>query len=762
MRIKKQSHVDNNVAKKINKLNSSPRFIAKEISLNKSPLIKESIMNKVQIKVKLAQDIESNPIFIQKNPISKKNDEKNELNTNQENMESAKSKKNENINDEKSNQKDIYKLKKLLISPKINRKEISANKINIRKNENIYDKEDNYDVNTYNQNDIQIRKNILTHNFPYNKPKRGSINIFKNSGLKNNNKGLYTENNEGKEFNNNKKIQLNDLDNKEISSSGVKKYNILHSPKINMNIDLDNINNVKNYGINTYVQKNVNIFDSNRINTSPLRLRNNSNHNINNNFNMNNNFNYNINYLNLNQNIQNNKYEVNLKLDDLILFEERLSDIIIALTNYQNINDCGASNECTEFFVFYFHSSLKYIFPYFFNGKNKTIIQSAINLKLFAIIITYHLSMNPVLLTKLLDELKEIFSLAKMNLYLFIKKIQLFYGESYIKQNDMYFKTFNIILKKNGLFNYNERQITEIINKNCYEIVRYLYKILEFYYSIENNYYQDFLEIFNSISKISEKDINNYFYNYLYVNSTKGAPHPKYTFQKKGIKNEIYYEPKKNIEKSPNRINNYSGNMLRRSERINQENPIILEYQKNKATPPFLKEPNTKKFTLVLDLDETLVNVDDNGVCNLRPGIFSFFNAIKQYYEIVSFTNGDKIYSDSIIRQIEARTQYFDYNLFREHSLLNGNEFVKDISRLGRDMKKIIIVDNDPNNFKLNKDNAIQIAPYYGELSKNDTVLFELKKLLILFHKNGYEDLRLAIKDYSQDIKYNVTKVSDE
>ena len=184
---------------------------------------------------------------------------------------------------------------------------------------------------------------------------------------------------------------------------------------------------------------------------------------------------------------------------------------------------------------------------------------------------------------------------------------------------------------------------------------------------------------------------------------------------------------------------------------------IILEYQKNKISPPFLKTPNDKKYTIVLDLDETLVNVNQNGICNLRPGLFSFLNAIKPFYEIITFTNGAKSYSDSIIQQIEARNKYFDYNLYRDHNILIGNSLVKDISKIGRDMKKIIIIDKSSNNIKNTPQNGILIKPYYGESNKNDTVLFELKKLLVLFHKLGYEDLRIALKNYFNDIKYKIT-----
>ena len=61
-------------------------------------------------------------------------------------------------------------------------------------------------------------------------------------------------------------------------------------------------------------------------------------------------------------------------------------------------------------------------------------------------------------------------------------------------------------------------------------------------------------------------------------------------------------------------------------------------------------------------------------------------------------------------------------------------------------MKKIIIIDKSIDNIKNTPQNGILIKPYYGESIKNDTALFELKKLIILFNKIGYEDLRIVIK----------------
>ena len=433
-------------------------------------------------------------------------------------------------------------------------------------------------------------------------------------------------------------------------------------------------------------------------------------------------------------NLSNNNYNIEIKLEDLILFEERLNDIIIAL-NQRNY-DIGASNECYEFFVFYFNnSSLKYKFPLFFKEENRVIIQSAINLKLYMIMITYHLSLNPNLLLKLLDDLKFIFSLLKQNLYLFIKKLMIFYGEAFILQNEMYFKNFSYILTKNGLNNLDENEIKKMIFKNCTNIVKNISNILNLYKIIGEPFYFDFYEIFCVLSQITEKEINNYFCTYLFK-----AKKPKKS------NNNI-------VPKKPKII--FYNNIL-------NTDIELYEYKKNRIHPPYITTPSEKKYTLVLDLNNTLINYNENISSNdnifiLRPGLLSFLNTLKPIYELISFTNESKEMSDKYLKEIETNKKYFDFNLYKEHNILIGRNLVKDISKIGRDMKRIIIVDKLYENIKATPHNGILIKPYFGEKDQSDTVLFELKKLLILVHKMGYEDIRTAIKNYESDIKYKIT-----
>ena len=629
----------------------------------------------------------------------------------------------------------------------------NKNEINIRKNnyskDNITHLKNSFIIN--NKTKIISESPISNANYPTSTYK--SIN--QSPTKKNSDNNININSNANENVQNTKEHKIRNVLSKNLAYNKKKPSSTINSP----NVGIDNnsviknspesnnsINNKIEYGCKTYIGRDnysVNSFKTKNNNSpkTPSYVTDIDSNNL-------------KNAKNTNNNIFKNNYIIDIKLDDLIILEERLDDIIIAInqgnshTNKSignNKYDIGASNECYEFFSFYFHSSLKYKFPLFFQESNKIIIQSAINLKLFIIMITYHLSTEPPMLIKLLDDLKLIYSLLRQNLYLFIKKLNIFYGEAFILQNEIYFRTFNYILTKNGLNNLNENEIKEIVNQNCCYIVIKISNILNYYKELGNPFYLDFYEIFNILSRITEKEINNYFYTYLF-----GLKKPK----------NVYI-----INKSHNIKYKINNNNTNSNKKLNNNNNLKkIEYQKNIINEPYITSPTNKKYTLVLDLDNTLISHNNNGndIYNLRPGLLSFLNTIKPIYELISFTNESKEYSDMLLNEIESNRKYFDYNLYRDHNILMGNNLVKDISKIGRDMKKIIIVDKLSDNIKSTPQNGILIKPYYGESNKNDTVLFELKKLLILFHKLGYEDLRIAIKNYSNDIKYKITLDNNE
>ena len=99
--------------------------------------------------------------------------------------------------------------------------------------------------------------------------------------------------------------------------------------------------------------------------------------------------------------------------------------------------------------------------------------------------------------------------------------------------------------------------------------------------------------------------------------------------------------------------------------------------------------------------------------------------------------------------------KYFDFILYRQYTIIEGNEFVKDLNRLGRPLNRTIVVDNIQNNFLKQKNNGILIKPFLGE-DKNDTALIDLIPILINIAKDDI-DVRNGLMKYRDEI---LTKIS--
>jgi CTD small phosphatase-like protein 2 len=116
---------------------------------------------------------------------------------------------------------------------------------------------------------------------------------------------------------------------------------------------------------------------------------------------------------------------------------------------------------------------------------------------------------------------------------------------------------------------------------------------------------------------------------------------------------------------------------------------------------PPVKDPNT--YTLVLDLDETLVHyfeIGSEGHFLVRPGCDVFLKEMSQIYEVVIFTAAMQDYADWVLDQID-KDKCISHRMYRQHALPYGPILVKDLSRIGRDLSRTIIVDNVAENFQL-------------------------------------------------------------
>ena len=132
-----------------------------------------------------------------------------------------------------------------------------------------------------------------------------------------------------------------------------------------------------------------------------------------------------------------------------------------------------------------------------------------------------------------------------------------------------------------------------------------------------------------------------------------------------------------------------------------------------------------------------------------------FLEEVYKYYELIIFKCVTQDYANLLIEIIKENKIYFEHRLYRQHTVIIGNDFVKDLSRVGRPLDKIAIVDNMPQNFRLQKENGINIKAFWGE-EVYDTALIDLGKILVNIAKDG-GDIRDGINKYKDEILKKVT-----
>ena len=160
------------------------------------------------------------------------------------------------------------------------------------------------------------------------------------------------------------------------------------------------------------------------------------------------------------------------------------------------------------------------------------------------------------------------------------------------------------------------------------------------------------------------------------------------------------------------------------------------------------KYPNKK--TLVLDLDETLVHssfkrvkncdikqpIDIDGSCqtvfvNVRPFAEDFIQQMSKYYEIVMFTASIQKYAQPIFNKLDTE-RLCSAMLFRESCSIDPKTgfMVKDMTRLGRRIEDVIIIDNSPNSYHYQPENALPSKTWI-----NDRLDYELRDMIPFLRK---------------------------
>ena len=448
-----------------------------------------------------------------------------------------------------------------------------------------------------------------------------------------------------------------------------------------------------------------------------------------------------------------------IELEILYILDKKMKIILNKINNYQS-----CENECYNYIQYYFNNDLyKKIIRFFTNKSTQNSISYYIKMELICIFLCYDISFNSYFnQTAIL--LKTILNIIHTN-YL----ILIYYLINIIINNSNNYNTNS--LKNLIILLESEPSIIQIKNQKLNEVgilnilKNNLKNIINYYKMIINNIYGKYNNINDENIKFPKCNKNLEFVKlksnkYKLINIISSFFFDAY----KNISNYDFIELQKFfilfLKENHNKLINNNNN----------SNSNIIYYL------PKIK--NCYKYSLVLDLDETLICFQKNYISNnihnfinsiksrliLRPGLIEFLHIIKQFYELILFSSGTCDYVDPIIKIIEKKENFFEFVLYRQHiSFDEKGEYYKDLNLLNRNIRNILIVDDMKKNFKFHKLNGICIKPFYGDVQKDANLLNLLGQILIKIRMDAEEtgDIRISLSKEKNSLIYSKIAVKD-
>jgi len=155
--------------------------------------------------------------------------------------------------------------------------------------------------------------------------------------------------------------------------------------------------------------------------------------------------------------------------------------------------------------------------------------------------------------------------------------------------------------------------------------------------------------------------------------------------------------------------------------------------------------------TLVLDLENTLVSSTWDRKYGWRhakrPGVDKFLHELAQYYEIVLYSPSIDGIADPVVTSLD-KDGCILHRLYRDATYYTNGVHVKDLKRLNRNMKRMIVVDDDPAEVQFNPENLIRVKPYTDPTDRTDDTLTRLIPFLVEIAREGYNDIPELLRQY--------------
>lgn len=173
-------------------------------------------------------------------------------------------------------------------------------------------------------------------------------------------------------------------------------------------------------------------------------------------------------------------------------------------------------------------------------------------------------------------------------------------------------------------------------------------------------------------------------------------------------------------------------------------------------------------LTVVFDLDETILyNRDWFAVRNYVNQSFEKLRKMKNLEIILWTASSTETCHQALEKVFSSYEEYFDHIICRNDRWFKGNDYEKDLRLLGRDMNKIVIIENNPHACHMNPENTLLVKDFYGCCLSYDFTFHRILDSITYCHqqiKNFNKSIQNAIstlhtiytsKSYGQHRRHN-------
>ncbi|PIO59645.1 NLI interacting factor-like phosphatase, partial [Teladorsagia circumcincta] len=180
---------------------------------------------------------------------------------------------------------------------------------------------------------------------------------------------------------------------------------------------------------------------------------------------------------------------------------------------------------------------------------------------------------------------------------------------------------------------------------------------------------------------------------------------------------------------------------------------FVVEPAREQLLPDPLPHPYIQpKYTLVIEMKNVLVHPDwtyKTGYRFAKRPALDYFLDVVGYpnFEVVIYTSESMMTAHPVVDSFDPK-QRIMYRLYRDCTKYMHGQHVKDLSKLNRDLSKVIFIDVDPKAAQLNPENILLVPEWKGNM--DDTSLVDLAELLKTLHLSDVEDVRPTLQYYSQ------------